>query len=214
MTQQAKNKFTYYLGDVMYINVTNLCTNRCEFCIRSTGETVGGVNLLLKDERFSAEDIINELKTTFSGKCREIVFCGYGEPLIKLDIVKETAKFIKDNYPQVPIRVNTNGHANLIHKRNIIPELTGLIDKISVSLNSDNAEQYAEICKPNFDKEITYQAVKDFIKECAQNGIETTATVVSGFKDIEVNLENCEKIAMGLGAKFRVREWLPAGYDS
>ncbi len=214
MTQQTENKFTYYLGDVMYINVTNLCTNKCDFCIRSTGDTVGGVNLVLEEEKFTAQNIIDELKQTFEDRCREIVFCGYGEPLIKLDIVKETAKFIKDNYPQVPIRLNTNGHANLIHKRNVVPELVGLLDSVSVSLNSDNAEQYAQLCSPNFNKETAYQAVKDFIRECAESGIETTASVVSGYEDYEVNLENCEKIARELGAKFRVREWLPAGYDT
>ncbi len=214
MTQQTENKFTYYLGDIMYINVTNLCTNRCEFCIKSTGDTVGGINLILEDEKFTTEDIINELKMTFSDKCGEVVFCGYGEPLIKLDIVKNTAKFIKENYPEIPLRVNTNGHGNLIHKRNIVPELAEFIDKISISLNSDNAEQYARICSPNFDKEIAYQAVKDFIKECVKNNIDTTATVVSGFGDYSVNIENCEKIARESGAKFRIREWLPAGYDT
>lgn len=213
MTQQAENKFTYYLGDVMYINVTNLCTNQCEFCIRSTGETVGGVNLVLDSENFTAQDIINEFKTTFSENCREIVFCGYGEPLIKLEIIKETAGHIKKNHPGIPVRINSNGHANLVHKKNIVPELKGLIDEISVSLNSDNAEQYALLCHPAFDKDIAYQAVKDFITECVQNGIKTTATVVSGFKDYKINLKNCKKIAKDLGAQFRVREWLPVGYD-
>ena len=213
MTQEIKNKFIYYLENIMYINVTNLCTNKCEFCIRSSGETVGGVNLILKDEKFSHEDIIKELKEKFSDKCKEIVFCGYGEPLIKLDIIKNTAKFIKETYPKIPIRINTNGHANLIHKKNIVPELAGLIDKISVSLNADNADLYAKLSNPCFDKEVAYEGVKNFIKECSKNGIDTTATVVTGFGDYKTNVEECKKIATGLGAKFKVREWLPQGYS-
>jgi len=137
----------------------------------------------------------------------------YGEPLLKLDIVKNTAKFIKENYPEVPVRINTNGHANLIYKKNIVPELAGIIDKISISLNADNPDLYGELCRPNFDKEIAYKAVKDFIKECVKNGIETTISIVSGFKNYKVNIENCRTIAEELGANFRVREWLPEGYN-
>lgn len=214
MDQQTENKFAYYLGNTMYINVTNQCTNSCKFCIRSTGDSVGGVKLVLDNEKFSHEDIIKEIKTTFSDKCDEIVFCGYGEPLIKLDIVKNTAHFIKKNYPEIPIRVNTNGHANLIHKRNIVPELVGLIDKISISLNAENADLYEELSSPAFARAIVYEAVKNFIRECSVNGIETTATVVCGFEDYKIDVEKCRHIAEELGAKLRVRDWLPQGYDS
>lgn len=213
MTNKTQNKFAYYLGSSMYINVTNLCTNNCVFCIRTSTETVGGVNLVLEDEKFTSEDIIKEIKESFAENTKEIVFCGYGEPLIKLDIVKETAKFIKENYPNIPVRINSNGHGNLIHKRNIVPELTGLIDKISVSLNAENPELYAELSKPNFDKEKSFQAVKDFVSECVKGGIDTTLTVVTGFGDYKINVEECKNIADSLGAKFRVREWLPEGYN-
>jgi TatD DNase family protein len=213
MTGKA-NRFTYYLGDTMYINLTNLCTNKCKFCIRSAGDTVGGVNLILDNEKFTAADVITELERTFEDRCREIVFCGYGEPLIKLDIVKSVAAFIKDNYPNVPVRINTNGHANLIHKKNIVPELGGIIDKISISLNAQDAELYNRLCSPSLEKDKAYEAVKEFIRLCAQNGIETTASVVSGFEDFDVDVEECGRIAASLGAKLRVREWLPQGYDS
>lgn len=214
MAQQTDNKFAYYLGNTMYINVTNKCTNRCVFCIRSATDTVGGVNLVLEDEKFTSDDVIKEVKETYSNKGEEIVFCGYGEPLIKLDIIKDVAGFIKENYPDTPIRVNTNGHGNLIHKRNIVPELLGLIDKVSISLNADSAELYAELASPVYEKTTAYQAVKDFISECAKSGIETTATVVSGFGDYKVDTEKCKQIAEDLGADFRVREWLPQGYDN
>ncbi|OGI01457.1 MAG: hypothetical protein A2Y25_06360 [Candidatus Melainabacteria bacterium GWF2_37_15] len=214
MAQQTENKFAYYLGNTMYINVTNLCTNRCKFCIRNSGDSVGGVKLVLDSEKFSHEDVIKEVKDTFSDKCREIVFCGYGEPLIKLEIVKNVAQFIKQNYQQIPVRINTNGHANLIHKRNIVPELVGLVDMISVSLNAENADLYAELASPAFEKSVAYEAVKDFIQECAKNGIETTATVVSGFESYKIDIKKCQEITEELGAKFRVREWLPQGYEN
>ena len=213
MTNKTQNKFAYYLGNLMNINVTNLCTNECVFCIKSATDSVGGVNLVLEEENFSHEDIIKEIRETFIDNTKEIVFCGYGEPLIKLDIVKNVAKFIKENYPDVQLRVNSNGQGNLIHKRNIVPELVGLIDKISISLNAENAELYQELSKSNYEAETVYQAVKDFISECVKNGIDTTATIVTGFGDYKIDVEKCKKITEELGAKFRIREWLPQGYS-
>ena len=213
MTDTTKNKFAYYLENSMYINVTNLCTNKCVFCIRSSGDSVGGVNLVLDKENFTHEEIIKEVQNTLRENTKEIVFCGYGEPLIKLEIVREVAKFLKENYPDIPVRVNSNGHGNLIHKRNIIPQIAGLIDKISISLNAENAELYAELAKPSFEKEKAFEAVKEFIAECVRKGIDTTATVVTGYKDYEIDVEACRKITEDLGAKFRIREWLPQGYE-
>lgn len=213
MTNKTQNKFAYYLGSSMYINVTNLCTNECVFCIKSATNSVGGVNLILDEENFSHEDIIQEIKETFVDNTAEIVFCGYGEPLIKLDIVKNIAKFIKENYPDVQVRVNSNGHGNLIHKRNIVPGLIGLIDKISVSLNAENADLYQELSKSGYEAETAYQAVKDFISECVKNGLDTTATIVTGYGDYKIDVEKCKKITEELGAKFRIREWLPQGYS-
>lgn len=213
MTDKTENKFAYYLGNSMYINVTNLCTNECVFCIKSSTDSVGGVNLVLEEENFSHEDIIKEIKSTYAEKTEEIVFCGYGEPLIKLDTVKNVAKFIKENYPVIPVRINSNGQGNLIHKRNIVPELVGLIDKISISLNAENAELYQELSKSNYEAETVYQAVKDFIFECVKAGVDTTATIVTGFGNYKVDVEKCKKITEDLGAKFRIREWLPQGYN-
>lgn len=150
--------------------------------------------------------------STGAMKEQEIVFCGYGEPTLKLDILKEVAKYIKDNYTDVKIRLNTNGHANFIYKRNIIPELVGLIDSISVSLNAPDEELYKELTQPNIVCENVLEEVKDFIKKSVEAGIDTTASVVSGYKDYDVNLQECEKIATDAGAKFRVREWLEQGY--
>ena len=213
MTNKTQNKFAYYLGNSMYINVTNLCTNECVFCIKSATDSVGGVNLVLDEENFSHEDIIREIKSTLIENTKEIVFCGYGEPLIKLDIVKNVAKFIKQNYPDVQVRINSNGHGNLIHKRNIVPELVGLIDKISISLNAENAELYQELSNSRYDAQTVYPAVKDFIYECSKAGIDTTATIVTGFGDYKIDVEKCKKITEELGAKFRIREWLPQGYS-
>ena len=139
-----------------------------------------------------------------------MIFCGYGEPLLKLDVLKRVAKYIKENYPNTKIRINTNGHANYVYKRDIVPELKGLTDTISVSLNGESSQEYDELSQPVF--EGAYDEVKKFIKSCVDNGFETVASVVEGYKGRHLNLNKCEQIATDLGAKFRVREWIKNGY--
>lgn len=206
-----EQNLVYLLEGKIYINLTNKCTNECLFCIRTLKKDVCGTNLWLKDDTVNAQEVIKQLKEIRKDET-EIIFCGYGEPTLKLDILKEVAKFIKENYTDVKVRLNTNGHANVIYKRNIVPELVGLIDEISVSLNAPTEEVYKELTQPNLICENVLYEVKDFIKKSVDAGIVTTASVVSGYKDYDINLEGCKKIANDLGAKFRVREWLERGY--
>lgn len=207
------DNYAYLLEGSLYINLTNACTNNCVFCIRDLNSSVKDKNLWLSKEKIDAQEVIEQIKKLNPQNQREFVFCGYGEPVIKLDLIKEISKFLKENYPQIKTRINTNGHGNLIHKRDIVPELTGLIDKVSISLNAENAELYAAISQPTYDKETAYNAVLDFIEKCVQNNIETTATIVSGYKDFKPDVEKCRQITQNLGAKFRIREWLDEGYN-
>lgn len=206
-----EQNLVYLLDGKIYINLTNKCTNKCKFCIRSLKDDVCGANLWLQNDNVSAEEVIKQLKILKQNET-EIVFCGYGEPTLKLDVLKEVAKFIKENYLGVKIRLNTNGHANFIYKRNIIPELLGLIDEISVSLNACSEELYREIAQPNLACENILDEVQDFIKKSVDAGISTVASVVSGYKDYDLDIKECERISTKLGAKFRVREWLEKGY--
>ncbi|MGE4358175.1 MAG: TatD family hydrolase, partial [Candidatus Omnitrophota bacterium] len=160
---EDRPKIAYPIRNSLYLNITNRCTNNCSFCVRFYTDYVKGHNLRLKNEP-SFEEIIKELEEADFKKYREVVFCGYGEPLLRLDIVKRVAKYLKERN-NIHIRLNTNGQGNLIYKRNIVPELKGLIDEVSVSLNADNEENYAKICKSEF-KENTFNQVKLFILEC------------------------------------------------
>ncbi|MBO7673101.1 radical SAM protein [bacterium] len=199
----------YLLDNKVYINLTNRCTNKCIFCLRQDKSDVCGQEMWLDSENFTAQDVIEQLKPHIKNQS-EITFCGYGEPTLKLEILKEVAKYIKDTNPQIKTRLNTNGHANFVWKRDVTPELKGLIDVISVSLNAPNSQEYDELSQPNFDG--AYDEVKKFIKACTDMGIDTVATVVEGYKGRHINLEKCEQIANELGAKFRVREWIEGGY--
>lgn len=200
----------YLLDGKVYINLTNSCTNDCVFCIRSIKDDVVGANLFLNTENVKSEDVISQLEAIHDKLSSEIIFCGYGEPMLKLEIIKQVAKYIKEKYPNTVLRINTNGHANLVYKRNVLPELKGLIDKFSVSLNGENEEVYNRISQPNL--KCAYQAVKDFIREAVNEGFDTTATIVTNYKGYDVDMQQCIEITKKLGAKFRERPWIKNGY--
>jgi TatD DNase family protein len=197
-----KGKITYPIRNSLYLNVTNRCTAACTFCVRYFTDVVKGHNLRLQKEP-TAKELIKEIGDPT--KYDEVVFCGYGEPLLRLEVVKEVAAAVKKKGGRV--RIDTNGHGNLIHKRNILPELKGLADAVSVSLNAQNAELYFKLSQPKFGP-TTYDAVKAFIKDAKNYIPDVTATVVSA---PGVDLDACRRIAEGLGAKFRVREYNVVG---
>ncbi len=195
-------QIAYQIRNSLYLNITNRCTAACTFCVRYHTDFVKGHNLRLGEEP-SSEELIREIGDPM--RYTEIVFCGYGEPLLRLDVVKAVAAEVKRRGGRV--RIDTNGHANLIHKRNVLPELAGIVDAVSVSLNAQSAELYEQLTQPVFGRP-TYEAVKTFIREAGKYIPEVTATVVSA---PGVDLETCRSIAGELGALFRVREYNVVG---
>ena len=205
-----ENNFVYLLYGKIYINLTNLCTNDCVFCIRAIKDDVVGANLFLSEEKVDMEELKKQLDAIKPENYEEIVFCGYGEPMLRLEELKEAAKYIREKYPHLKIRINTNGQANLVYKRNVVPELVGLIDSVSVSFNGENEEVYNAISLPKLPH--TYEGMKEFIKECVKHNIDTTGTIVTGYKNYKVDLESCKSQIEALGAKFRERPWIENGY--
>lgn len=203
------NILVYELDKKIYINLTNRCTNECIFCLRQDKDDVCGQELWLDSEDFTSEDVIEQLKKF--NLSSEVIFCGYGEPMLKFEVLRQVAKYIKETYPKIKIRVNTNGHANFIYKKNVVPELVGLVDEFSISLNASNAEEYDELSQPKFEN--AYEEVKKFIKCSADAGIETVASIVDGYKGRRLDVDKCREIAESLGAKLRVREWIVNGYS-
>lgn len=205
------NVLVYLLDGKIYINLTNRCTNDCIFCLRKDKDDVCGQALWLDNEDSTAQDVIFQFeKINSETPSNEVIFCGYGEPMLKFDVLKEVAEYIKEKYPETKIRINTNGHANFVYKKNVVPELKGLIDEFSVSLNASTKEEYDELSQPKFDE--AYEEVKKFIKCCSDESISVVASVVEGYKGKHIDLETCEQIAQDLGAKFRAREWIVNGY--
>jgi TatD family-associated radical SAM protein len=197
------NSIVYPIGDSLYLNITNRCTNKCPFCIRNLSRRFNQKYELWLDKEPTVEQIMAAIGDP--SKYKQIVFCGYGEPLVRLDAVKEVAKKLKG---KVKVRIDTNGTANLFWGKNILPELKGLIDIMSVSLNAENAEIYNKICRPIFGAQ-SYEAVIEFIKEAKKYIPEVEITVV----DLPtVDKEKCREIARDLGVKFRIRPYYEETY--
>lgn len=191
-------QIAYAIRNSLYINLTNRCSSMCTFCMRETYPIVKGHHLSLKKEP-TTEEIIRAIGDP--GGYDEVVFCGYGEPTERLDELIAVARFLKSKGKR--IRLDTNGHGDLINGRSIIHELQGLIDTICISLNAETAEKYEEICKPVFGKR-AYPALIQFIKDAKQ----VIPNVLVSIVDIPgVDVEKCERIARELGVDFRVRKY-------
>ena len=196
----AAMNIVYKYQDQLYVNVTNRCTNKCKFCIRFTPSGVDGLDLWLEHEP-SVEEIIKALEDNDFRSYPEVVFCGYGEPLIRFDTVMKAARYIKDN-SRCQIRINTNGHANRIAQKDVTPQMKGLIDTVSISLNTKNAEEYEKICICDYGQDGFYEML-DFAEKAKLYVKNVILSVVDVIPDEDI--EECRKIAEKIGVKFRAR---------
>ena len=194
---------TYPIGDSLYLNVTNFCSNACSFCLREAGGSSDGIPELWLEREPTVEEIISDLEGRNLGDYNEVVFCGYGEPLSRFDDCREVAKWLKSHGAKT--RVNTNGQASLITGRDVTAEMHGLFDVVSISLNNKNASEYQANCRSEYGVK-AYDALLEFGEKCAKSGIETLFTVLDLLpaEDIAV----CEKIANERGCKLRVRKYI------
>ncbi len=197
--KKPATSFTYQLGNSLYINVTNRCNADCIFCRRETDPFISGYNLgMKKSEEPDSEVYIREIGDP--KKYDEIVFCGYGEPTIRWEIVKKISEYVKAKGGKT--RLNTNGHGNLINNRDITPEMKGLIDTVSISLNSTDAKQYSELMR--VDQKFYYSMI-DFAKKSLQNVDRVVLSVV----DLdEVEIEKARTLVEEeIKAEFRIRHY-------
>jgi GTP 3',8-cyclase len=202
-------KTVYWMENKLYLNITNRCSNCCFFCLKNYRQGVGGFNLKLVEEP-SFERIVGELGEVLHMRSwSELVFCGFGEPTERLDVLLAVVLWIRQNYGRLlKLRVNTNGQGYALNPgRDVASELkTAGVEKVSVSLNAGDEATYREICRPSFER--AYEAVIDFIQK-AKNTLECEITAV---RMPEVDLARARNVAHDLGVPFRVREYIPCFY--
>ncbi len=198
LTSKRSSVYSYEIDGKLYINLTNKCTNACEFCVRNK-DTYEGYELWLEKEP-TFDEVVASIDDL--GRYSEVVFCGYGEPTERVELMTELGKYFRAFGKRT--RLNTNGHGNRINKRSIANELKGAIDVVSVSLNQTDSEKYDAICHCLYGKEGFDELIK-FTRECVEEGIETVMSVV---KVDGVDVEKAAEIAKNCGAKLKVREYI------
>lgn len=198
-------KLVYPVHTGLYLNLTNRCPCACTFCIRQKNKKFYVQDSLWLEHEPNFEEIKASLLAEDLNKYSEFVFCGFGEPTEALDLLLETAKFLKSKTDK-PIRINTNGLGNLINKKNITPLFEGLIDAVSISLNSSEARIYEKNVRPIY-KEEAYPALIEFTREVRKYVPNVTMTTVATTITHE-DEENCRKLCEQLGVKYRIREFI------
>lgn len=204
--------YAYTFGDpsTLYLNVTNRCTNHCSFCVRSYGHGLGSSRQLWGDSEPELASLIEAIEDYGDvSDFEEFVWCGFGEPTFKVDLIGEASTVLRQG--NATIRLNTNGHACLINDRDVIPELGRAVDVVSVSLNAPTCERYVDICNPGprgaslRDQAKMWEAMIDFLERAPKSFDEVHATVVAHVLDDD-EIDACEALANRLGChEFRLR---------
>ena len=199
--EQEIGEVLYDYGRGLYANITNRCPCRCEFCIRDMTRGLGTADTLWLKREPSAEEVIEMLKDWELSQYEELVFCGYGEPMERLDTLLHIADYIKKN-THLSVRINTNGLSDLIHGKKTAPCLEGLIDAVSVSLNQCTAEKYNALCHPKFGVE-AFGAILDFTADVQKYVPHVGMSVVGVIP--EEDICRCRQIASSFGITLRIR---------
>lgn len=198
---------TYVVEKNLYVNITNKCSNSCDFCIRNNGDGAYGSDSLWLEREPTVDEILDSVFSYDLTKYGEVVFCGYGEPSYRLDDAVIVAKEIKKRAPKTKIRINTNGQSDLILKRKTAKEYQGAFDSVSISLNAPTADGYDKICHSRFGAK-AFLAILDFAKEVSEFVPNVAFSVVREFLD-EKDLAACADIAASCGIALNVRTYIP-----
>ena len=195
---------TYSVKNGIYVNMTNRCPCACTFCLRQNGPGVYGSEPLWLEREPTVQEVCDSLAGWDLENRSEVVFCGYGEPTERLFDLLETAAWLKERHA-IPIRINTNGLADLIWNQDTAPLLAGKIDCVSISLNANNAEDYLRLTRSKFGIG-SYQAMLDYARRCTAYVPKVVMTVVDQVTTPEEQ-EESRRICASLGVTLRVRPY-------
>lgn len=194
----------YEYHNNLYINLTNRCPCACTFCLRNNRDEMEGSGSLWLEHEPSYDEVVAEFAKFDMSKYNEIIFCGFGEPTERIDMVVSVGRYIKDRF-NIPVRLNTNGQGNLVNGRDITPMLAGIVDTVSISLNTPDAEKYQDIVRSRFGEQ-AFDGMLDFArkaKEYVPNVVMTTVeTTITKSEEAQ-----CQKICDDIGVRYRIRPY-------
>lgn len=194
----------------LYVNLTNRCPCACVFCLRQNSPGVFGTDSLWLDHEPSVDEVVSSIASRNLDDFTELVFCGYGEPTERLDDLLAVAKHVKGVRPDMLVRINTNGLSDLIHGRPTAARLKGLVDTVSISLNTPDPEEYLKICRPKFGMG-SWQAMLDFAASCKEYVPDIVMTIVGEPVTTPEVQAKCKAITDRLGVRLRIRPYETVG---
>ena len=202
--ENRKDTYLYTLDGNLYVNLTNKCSNACDFCVRNERTSYYGNYLWLKNGDPTVEKVI-AAANGFGDLTRfkEAVFCGFGEPTYKVAEMLALCDYFHEK--GLKTRLNTNGQGNLVNKRDIVPELKGKIDFVNISLNASCAEKYQKICRSQFG-ESGFETMIEFAKLCRRNGGACRFSIVDCIGEEEV--EACKRLAQSVNVPLYIRDYI------
>ena len=202
--ENRKDTYLYTLDGNLYVNLTNKCSNGCDFCVRNERTSYYGNYLWLRNGEPTAEKVIAAAKGFGDlSRFKEVVFCGFGEPTYRVAEMLALCDYFHEK--GLKTRLNTNGQGNLINKRDITPELKGKIDFVNISLNASCYEKYQPICRSQF-KEAGFAGLIEFAKLCRRNGVACRFSIVDCIGEAEV--EACKLLAESVKIPLYVRKYI------
>jgi TatD family-associated radical SAM protein len=180
------------------------------FCLRQNSPGVFGTDSLWLEREPTVEEIVESIESRNLDEFTEIVFCGYGEPTERLDDLLEVARHVKIHHPGMLVRINTNGLSDLIHGKPTAAKLKGLVDTVSISLNTPDPDEYFKMCRPKFGIG-SWQAMLDFAKACTESVPDVVMTIVGSPVTTPEVQAKCKEITDGLGVRLRIRPYETSG---
>ena len=197
---------TYPVKSGLYVNLTNRCPCACVFCLRQNAPGIFGSDSLWLEREPTVDEILASIESRNLDDFTELVFCGYGEPTERLDDLLAVARHLKSIRPQMLVRVNTNGLSDLIHGEPTASKFKGLVDTVSISLNTPDSEEYLKVCRPKFGLE-SWQSMLDFARSCRDYVPNVVMTIVDAPVTTPEIQEKCKAITDSLGVRLRIRPY-------
>mmetsp|Transcript_30092 Transcript_30092/g.50321 ORF Transcript_30092/g.50321 Transcript_30092/m.50321 type:complete len:219 (-) Transcript_30092:110-766(-) len=197
----------YIVRNKLYLAVTNECNSVSPIALRGPSFQMPESSKfapLMDDYEPRAADLFKVVDDAFedgtvsvdSMESDAISIAGLGEPLLRLPVITDAARMIKEKRHGAQLRVKTNGLVLSKDAAFVADSLkTSGVSCISISLTSDNPKQYNEIMKPL--GPATFRDTCAFVIACVEAGLDVSCTAVEA---PGVNISRVRSLAHSLGA--------------
>ncbi|MBO4389863.1 MAG: septum formation protein Maf [Lachnospiraceae bacterium] len=194
----------YEFQNKLYVNLTNKSATSTAFVERQYTDQINSLESLWLDHEPTMIEVLTELSNWYIAQYKELVFCGYGEPTERMDLVLDIANFVKKR-SNIIIRLNTNGLSNLVNGPEIVSKYRDTIDEVSISMVSSTPNSYLTLSQSTYGID-SFQALLDYAAACKDAGCKVIMSTVESTITEEQEAK-CRSICEELGVEYVIREY-------